>query len=480
MQRLWPVVCLAAGIGICGCFVTRPSDGGGQTSFSPPRLIDAGDIALPAGYAIELVAQGFTFPTAVVVDDEDQVYVVEAGYSYGEVFTTPRLLRVTAGGTTSEIARGDGPPWTGASFHDGAFYISAGGDPGRVLRITREGQLTTLVDNLPSKGDHHTNRPVIGPDGFVYFSVGVATNAGVVGLDNYDFGWLERHPEFHDIPGQDIVLAGQNFTTPNPLTADPNDEATTGPFLPFGTPSQAGQSIAGEVPCTGCIMRVPLEGGALELVAWGLRNPFGLAFGPDGNLYTSDNGYDQRGSRPIYGSADFLWQVTPGTWYGFPDFAGGLPLTDPFFGEAGNPQPQFLLAEHPNTPPQPITRLGVHSSSNGMAFSTSAAFGYAGELFIAQFGDMAPGVGKVLHPVGFKVVRVDVETGVINDFAVNKGRRNEPASKLKRGGLERPVDVAFSRDGSTLYILDFGVMTIGEDPEPRQETGVLWRVTRQN
>ena len=61
---------------------------------------------------------------------------------------------------------------------------------GRILRISPDGKITALVEKLPSFGDHHTNGPAIGPDGQVYFSVGVATNSGVVGEDNFKFGWL--------------------------------------------------------------------------------------------------------------------------------------------------------------------------------------------------------------------------------------------------------------------------------------------------
>ena len=34
-----------------------------------------------------------------------------------------------------------------------------------------------------------------------------------------------------------------------------------------------GQIIPGQVPCTGAVMRMPVDGGPLEVVAWGLRNP---------------------------------------------------------------------------------------------------------------------------------------------------------------------------------------------------------------
>ena len=37
-----------------------------------------------------------------------------------------------------------------------------------------------LVSNLPSFGDHHTDGPVIGPDGWLYFGQGTASNAGIV------------------------------------------------------------------------------------------------------------------------------------------------------------------------------------------------------------------------------------------------------------------------------------------------------------
>ncbi len=85
----------------------------------------------------------------------------------------------------------------------------------------------------------------------------------------------------------------------------------------------------------------------------------------------------------------------------------------------------------------------------------------------------------MLKPVGYKVVRVDVATGVITDFAVNKGKTNGPASKLKTGGLERPVSVKFAPDGQSLYVVDFGVMKVTEKgSEPQPKTGVVWKIIR--
>src|SRR5436190_8545943 len=461
------------------CFAMRSSHGGGQSGFTPPRTLDPKAVALPPGYRIDVVASGLNLPTGVAFDEQGRAYVTEAGYSYGELWTTPRLVRVEPDGRLTQVAAGADPPWNGVAFYRGDFYVAAGGERngGKIIRIGSSGTITTVVDSLPSVGDHHTNGPAIGPDGLVYFGQGTATNAGVVGLDNVDFGWPKRHPEFHDIPCRDVTLSGQNHTTSNPVSGA--GEATTGAYVAFRTATHAGQVTRGQIPCTGAILRVQPTGGAPELVAWGLRNPFGLAFAPDGQLYVTENSFDVRGSRPVFGTGDVLYRVQAGAWYGWPDYHAGHALSDKeWFKPRGKPAPGFVLATHPGTPPPPAAVLGVHSSSNGLDFARNPAFGHVGDAFIAQFGDMAPNVGKVLSPVGFNVVRVNVHTGVIEDFAVNRGKTNGPASRLGTGGLERPVAVRFDPTGTSLYVVDFGVLTMGSSPQPRTGTGVLWRITR--
>ncbi len=467
---------------LSGCYRMRASKGGGQIKPINERQIDAADVAIPEGYQIELIAKGLNYPTGIDFDESGTPYIIESGYAYGEEWTVPTLKKIEDDGSVTVIAKGEkNGPWNGVSFYDGKFYIAEGGqlEGGKLLEVTKAGEIKPILEDLPSFGDHHTNGPVI-RSGYIYFGQGTATNSGVVGNDNHDYGWLKRHPSFHDIPCKDIILTGENYTVDNVLTEHADDKTTTGAFVPYGQKTAANQRIEGSIPCSGAILRMPITGGALELVAWGLRNPYGLAFSPQGKLFVADNAYDVRGSRPVWGAGDVLWEIENGKWYGWPDFSAETSIANEGFAAPGEKEVKALLAQYPNEPPRPIAVLGVHSSSNGLDFSRNAAFGYEGQVFVAQFGDMSPTVGKVMSPVGFKVVRVDVETGVIHDFAVNKGKRNGPASWLEKGGLERPIAVRFDPNGNALYVVDFGIMQMDKDgSKPLGNTGAVWKITRK-
>jgi len=481
-RKLFSIFVFFSLLALTACYTMRKSKGGGQIKKIPVRNIDTADIALMPGYQIELVASDFTFPAAVTFDELGNMYVIETGYSYGEVWTVPKLIRVNNDGTRTTIAEGGkNGPWTGVAYHKGHFYVAEGGalEGGKILRISKSGAIKVLTDKLPSFGDHQTNGPAI-RDGYIYFGQGTATNSSVVGPDNASFGWLSRKPGFHDIPCKDIQLNGVNYPSDNVLTENPDDTTLTGPYSAFGKSVSPGQVIKGAVPCTGAIMRIPLEGGEPEMVAWGLRNPYGLAFSKDGKLFITENGFDDRGSRPVWGAGDVLWEIQTGMWYGWPDFSEGKPIqNDEEFKVPGKAKVKPVLQKYPNDPPKPTAIFGVHSSSNGFDFSTSNKFGFVGEAFVAQFGDMAPTVGDVVTPVGFKIVRVDVTTGVIRDFAVNKGRKNGPASWLGTGGLERPLSVQFDPSGETMYVVDFGILKMTkEGPQPQAKTGVIWKIRK--
>jgi glucose/arabinose dehydrogenase len=469
-------------VALSSCYMMRPSSGAGEKAGPTPRTLSPAAIAVPTEYQIELIASGLTFPVGATVDDSGVLHVVESGYSYGEDFTEPRLLRIEADRRAVPIASGGkGGPWTGVVFHQGSFFVTDGDvlKGGRLLRISKDGRIDEVVTGLPSFGDHHTNGPAVGPDGWIYFSQGTATNSGIVGEDNFKFGWLKRRPDFHDVPGQDITLSGESIETDDVLNPGSGKKVRTGAFLPFGTPARPGQVIKGAVKSSGSILRVRPEGGEPELVAWGFRNPFGLAFAADGSLFATDNGYDDRGSRPAWGTPDLLWKVQRGVWYGWPDYSGAQPLADAAFRPPGKSQLKPVLANPPNPPPKPIAKFAVHSSADGFEFSRSQSFGHVGEAFVAIFGDEAPTTGKMLSSIGGKVVRVNVADGTITDFAVNRAPKEGPGTKVRVPGLERPVSVRFDPSGDVLYVVDFGVLRHDDKgAHPERQTGAIWQIRR--
>jgi hypothetical protein len=224
---------------------------------TPDRIYSTNDIQLPPGYHAELVAKGLTFPTAATFDDEGNLYVIEAGYSYEPEWEETRLIRINTDGSLTTIYKGDrNGPWNGIQFHQGNFYIAEGGHKNgdKILKVSKDGKnKQVLVEGLPSYGDHHTNAPVA-KDGWIYFAQGPATNSGVVGRDNWKMVW--------------------------------------------------------------------------------------------------------------------------------PYYSGGVRLDDPSFVRTGVTLIKMLMQNHPGTPPQPVARLGIHSSSSGLAFAPNR-FGFGGQASIA-------------------------------------------------------------------------------------------------
>jgi hypothetical protein len=48
-------------------------------------------------------------------------------------------------------------------------------------------------------------------------------------------------------------------------------------------------------------------------------------------------------------------------------------------------------------------------------------------------------------------------------------------------GLERPIAVRFDPSGSSLYVVDFGVLRMDhEGSHPVRNTGVVWRIGRED
>ncbi len=481
----------------------------------PHPMANAAEV--PEGFQVEVAIEGLTYPTSVEFDEKGTMYVAEGGYSYGDESAKPRILIYDANGErTGEISEGLIGPINDLLFHDSQLYISHRGK----ISTWENDAVTDLVTDLPSHGDHHNNQLTAGPDGKLYFGQGVATNSGVVGKDNWEMGWLRDHPDFHDVPPVPIKTTGKAFSTKD-FTSNSDGKVETSAFRPFGTTSSEGETIEGHVKSGGTILRMNPDGSQLEVYAWGLRNPYGLAWGPDGKLYVSENGFDIRGSRPIANDKEDIYLVKEGAWYGWPDYASGIPVTDPQFKPENNEGPEFLLAEHPPVE-KPLATYPKHSSIAKIAFSPNERFGGEGSMFVAFFGHMAPMTGNVEKHGGHRVLKIDPVSMAHETFLTQKShghgageaksdhtkhgskkhgekehghakhsdekdhaKHDEKESHFDGGhegkpsaGPRRLLDIAFSPDGNAMYVVDFGAMLVDKSGiTPKPGTGLLWKIS---
>jgi beta-lactamase class A/glucose/arabinose dehydrogenase len=399
------------------------------------------------------------------------MYIVEAGYAYGPKEVGPgRVIRID--GDAKTVVQGDlSSPATDVKFNGGDMYVAHRGH----LSVVRDGIRQDVISGLPS-GDHFTGEIAFDQEGWIYLGNGTVTNSGVVGDDSFQYGWASENPGWHDVPARDVTLAGANYTSSDLRTLNPLDAATTGAFVPFGSPTSPGQVVPASVKASGVVLRVRPDGSGLEIFAWGLRNPFALRFSPDGTLYAIDQGYDDRGSRPVANAPDPVYAVEEGGWYGWPDYVAGIPITDPSFASARSKRGQlsFLMEDHPPVV-QPLAKLEPHTAAAKFDFAPRD-FDALGRMFIAAFGAAEPVTGSVPRPTGSRVLALDPRTGSLEAFAYN--RDLAPAGK-SFSGFNHPIDVKFGPDGC-MYVVDFGVFEAkGQTFNAVPGTGAIWKISQQ-
>jgi glucose/arabinose dehydrogenase len=394
--------------------------------------------APPTPRTLELtkVTGGLNFPTGITFDPDGASYVSESGLPFAGAPRGGRILRLD-GDEPTVLLDSLAPPVNGVTHHDGHLYVTVGGSPSQILRLpVAGGEPEVIVDGLPGPGNYQPSMVAFGPDDKLYFAQGAMTNLGIIGLDALDLGWLGLLHHEPDVPGLEIELrGGVAVETDDP--DHPGQRATTGPFARFGSEHPAGTRMPAQLPCSSAVMRCQPDGSELELVAWGVRNGFGLLFLPDGRLIVTDQGSDDRGSRPIGNAPELLFEIVKGEWYGWPDFIGDVPVTeDRFKPEQGDP-PQFILANHDELP-RPhaaLAEIETHAAACKMDNMPD------GRVLIALFGDEVPMTAPSGPKAGRALAIADPDCWSIERVLVP--------------GLERPIDVRYGPDGS-LHVVDFG------------------------
>ena len=167
-------------------------------------------------------------------------------------------------------------------------------------------------------------------------------------------------------------------------------------------------------PRSATVQAFDLATGTLETIATGLRNPYAVAFTPDGQLWATDNGSD-----PPCATPDELNKIRSGAHYGWPYCE-----TDPRFDDGDAPALEFDL----------------HASAVGFAWIGDDQYppAWSNGFVVALFGTGLPGVVQAGKKLQFVQIAAD-RTLSLRDFAT---------------GFANPLDVILGPDDA-IYVADF-------------------------
>jgi len=534
--------------------VGNPACAGEDVLFNPGN---GEDIVVPSGFRVEVFAKGLNFPTAVAFRGNAkrfEVFVLESGHGlpsrcnnetlavFGGEFSltnpfTPDILVFNESGTlirgplAKPTAPGVGLQPHGPTidiafekgFEGGRLFatdsnaairaVGGGNNSSRIVTVDpHTGQVTPFITELPT-GDHPAEQ-ITFKGGFIYWSQGSTTNAGVVGHDN---GGGANQP---DIPCQDIVLSSNLFNS--------GDGHLTSGYSLHGVDNR-GKTINAFTGarhlgvCDGAILRARLDArhpeDTIEPFSWGYRNPFGIRFAPDdhalkGGLFVTENGEDERGARPTNNAPDRLHLAqmnldgTP-DYHGWPDRFGFLDSTQLVFDPVGGPGDDCVPCSKGNPvkpvlafPPQPITAplaiepadvaiVGLdfvpNSFVHGPVKRGAALAGREGDFGFSK-SNGTPEEGHDIQLINFSGPGEPLQLQ-LQRFAHNTTFEQAFPAGLR--GINRPVDLKFGPDGCA-YLVDYGaVRDFGQsDPASRftnladaplvqiPGTGVIWKICR--
>jgi glucose/arabinose dehydrogenase len=359
-------------------------------------------LQVPAGFQINLFAEGLSGPRQMRVAPNGDIFVAETRSGRIRVLrapdgsATPSTNEIYAGGLNQPFGiaffpNGDNPQW---------IYVA---NTDRVVRFPyHQGDIKAA------------EKPEI-----------------VVAQLPHGYGHSTR----------DIVFTKDNKRMLISVGSESNDAEGMGSSPPDGLPSWSdkqpiGASWGSETDRADVLMFDP-DGKRLGVFATGIRNCVGLAVHPaTGDGYCSTNERDGLGDNLV---PDYVTRVREGAFYGWPWFYIG-----------GNEDPRHV-GQRPDLKGKitaPDVLIQPHSASLGLTFYTGSAFpaDYIGDGFAAEHGSW-----NRSKRTGYKVIRIRLKDGVptgeyqdfVTGFVINDSEV-----------WGRPVGVAVAHDGALLVSED--------------------------
>jgi glucose/arabinose dehydrogenase len=381
-----------------------PKPGATASAANASRVVrrpPSATLQVPAGFKIELFAEGLSGPRQMRVAPNGDIFIAETGPGRIRVLraadgsTKPSADQIYAGGLHQPFGiaffpNGENPQWV---------YVA---DTDRVVRFPyRNGDLKPtdkpeiVVAKLPHSYGHSTRD--------IAFTQDNKRMLVSVGSESNDAEGMGKPPD-----------ALPSWAGRHPLGASWGSESDRADVLVFDP-----------------------DGKNPGVFATGIRNCVGLAVHPKtGDFYCSTNERDGLGDNLV---PDYVTRIREGAFYGWPWYYIG-----------GNEDPHYT-GQRPDLKGKvtvPDVLLQAHSASLGLTFYNGNAFPaeYAGDGFAAEHGSW----NRSLR-TGYKVIRIrlkdGVPTGEYQDFVTGFVINDTEV-------WGRPVGVAVAHDGALLISED--------------------------
>ena len=308
------------------------------------------------------------------------------------------------------------------------------GPDGSLYMLTYSGDLFVMRDG---DGDHYaesSQRIYLDDTERLYHAIGLAFYEGVMYVS--DSGKIST---FEDTDGDGLLdkltpivegLVSLRYPdhSNNGIAFGPDGKL----YTPVGAASDHGPVTS---DLEAAILRMNPDGSDVEAFASGFRNPYDLTFSPGGELFTADNNPDLLDDTLRYLPPEELDYVREGRHYGFPDAFG-------FMGEGGEP---------------PIVEFFPSVATAGLTYYAAEQFPpeYRNGIFLALWGTAAPTPQERSLTNGRMVVFVAL------DPTEDGGYRGEwdVFAWFRQGSDYRPIDVIVGDDGA-LYIAEWTTATV--------------------
>ncbi|GAA0070196.1 PQQ-dependent sugar dehydrogenase [Clostridium sardiniense] len=277
------------------------------------------------GVDSNLLIKGCEGATALVIGENSDIYMSLKN----------EIVKINKKNKIDKVYRDSNLNIQDMVYKDGNIYLLSNEN---FILIDSNGESKILKSGLPYGENMYRNLLV--KNNSILISIGSRTNAGVA-----------KEGEKKDISPINLELNGVNYGKEN-----------TGAFKDYGVKSSSGEKISGEEIGTASIIEFDINTGKYSLFASGIKSIKGYDINSRGEILATVCGIEESGERGAIRDTDYIYKITEGLWYGWPDFSGGDPITSPRFTNDKIIEPLI------KNPPEKIgqTPSYQHSSVNSL------------------------------------------------------------------------------------------------------------------